>query len=235
MNNFLLQVKVKQRLNKLASGDYDNIECWQIVEAFNKVQLEWVRAQIGGNNLRKEGDEQSKRRVDDLQVLLKTVPLHGTNKELFFESARLPDDYLAFKRVIAFASHPGCGDERRRLRVDLAEEGNVEDVLRDVSSQPSWEWGETFCTLADGRVRVYTNDAFAVQRAELMYYRLPTHVLIAGCTDPSTGVVAVRDDVCAFKDDITELLIDLTASQLAGDIESFNQMGRLKQGAEEVN
>ena len=36
MNNATIQLKVQQRLNKLASQDYDNIECWQIVEAFNK-------------------------------------------------------------------------------------------------------------------------------------------------------------------------------------------------------
>ena len=32
MTNSLLQIKIKQRLNKLASLDYDNIECWQVTE-----------------------------------------------------------------------------------------------------------------------------------------------------------------------------------------------------------
>lgn len=30
MDNNTLQIKIKQRLNKLASSDYDNIECWKI-------------------------------------------------------------------------------------------------------------------------------------------------------------------------------------------------------------
>lgn len=235
MNNFLLQLKIKQRLNKLASGDYDNIECWQIVEAFNKVQLEWVRAQLGGVNIRKEGDEGSKRRIDDLQVLLDSVQMKGTNKDLFFESGVLPEDYLEFKRVIAFGSKPECGNELRRLRVDLAEEGNVEDYLRDAHSRPSWDWGETFCTLAGNRVKVYTGDDFSVGKVELMYYRKPEQMLIAGCVNPANGQVVVRDEVCEFKDDITEILIDLTASQLAGDIESFNQMSRTKQEADANN
>jgi hypothetical protein len=38
-----------------------------------------------------------------------------------------------------------------------------------------------------------------------------------------------------FKDDITEILVDLTAAQLAGDIESFNQMSRNKQNADSLN
>ena len=36
MENQAILLKVKQRLNKLASDDYDNIETWQILEAFNK-------------------------------------------------------------------------------------------------------------------------------------------------------------------------------------------------------
>lgn len=235
MNNFLLQLKIKQRLNKLASGDYDNIECWQIVEAFNKVQLEWVRQQLGGVNIRKEGDEQSKRRIDDLQVLLQTKALKGINKELFFESARIPEDYLEFKRVVAHATNSACPEQLRRMRVDLAEEGNAEDYLRDAHTKPDWDWAETFCTLAHNQVRIYTNDAFNVQKAELTYYRVPREMLIAGCINPSTGTVAVRDELCEFKDDVAEVLIDLTAAQLAGDIESFNQMSRNKQSADGAN
>ena len=76
MDNATIQLKVQQRLNKLASQDYDNIECWQIVEAFNKAQVVWCRRQLHGMNQMREGDEQSKRRIDDLQVILKeeTIP-----------------------------------------------------------------------------------------------------------------------------------------------------------------
>jgi len=235
MNNFLLQLKIKQRLNKLASGDYDNIECWQIVEAFNKVQLDWVRAQLGGNNLRKEGNEQSTRRIDDLQILLQTLPLKGTNHSLFFESAALPEDYMEFNRVVAYAAHDNCQNELRRMRVDLAEEANAEHYLRDTNTNPSWGWAETFCTLAHNQVRIYTNDAFKIQKVELVYYRKPWSMLIAGCTNPETGSVAIRNEECRFKDDVIEVLIDLTAAQLAGDIESFNQMSRNKQNADSIN
>ena len=46
MNNQILQLKIKQRLNKLDSNDYDNIEHWQIIEAFNKAQIQWVRRNL---------------------------------------------------------------------------------------------------------------------------------------------------------------------------------------------
>ena len=53
MNNSLLQIKIKERLNKLDSDDYENISCWQIQEAFNKAQREWVRRQVNGINVEK--------------------------------------------------------------------------------------------------------------------------------------------------------------------------------------
>ncbi len=34
MLNSTIVIKVKQRLNKLDSQDYDNIECWQVVDNF---------------------------------------------------------------------------------------------------------------------------------------------------------------------------------------------------------
>ena len=87
MNNSTLQLKIRERLNKLASNDYDNIECWQVVEAFNKVQIEWTRRQLRGSNIFQDGDEQSRRRVDDLQRLLVpglAIPI--SDKGIYYET-----------------------------------------------------------------------------------------------------------------------------------------------------
>jgi len=85
MLNSTISIKLKQRINKLDSQDYDNIECWQIVEAFNKAQVEWCRRQLHGLNIVKEGDEQSTRRKDDLQVLLFNNQLSLIDKKIIFQ------------------------------------------------------------------------------------------------------------------------------------------------------
>jgi hypothetical protein len=79
MNNTTLQVKFKQRLNKIDSQDYDNVQPWEIAEAYNKAQIEWVRRQLSGTNIRQEGDEMSKRRIDDLEILLTRTQLTGVD------------------------------------------------------------------------------------------------------------------------------------------------------------
>jgi hypothetical protein len=232
MLNSTITIKLKQRINKLDSQDYDNIECWQVVEAFNKAQVEWTRRQLHGINQVKEGDEQSTRRKDDLQALLTTVTLPIQNKEYYYRGT-IPAEYLQWKRVDVFANK-GCCD-KRRMTVYLAEEGNLNQLLRDKAKQPNFEWAETFATLKGNGVNIYTNGEFEIQTADLIYYRQPIKIQIQGCVDPYTGVASPAEVESEFKDDIIELIIDEAVSILAGDIESGNQFSRGTEGAERNN
>ena len=232
MQNSVITIKIKQRLNKLDSQDYDNLECWQVVEAFNKAQVEWARRQLHGINIVKEGDEQSTRRIDDLQVLLNTQNLAVSDEEYFY-SGPVPENYLQWKRVDTFANNNCC--EKRRMVVYLAEEANLNNLLRDEGKKPSFEWAETFATLKDNRVNIYTNGDFEIDSASLTYYRQPVKIPIHGCVDPYTGVQSVTEVQSEFKDDIIELIIDEAVSMLGGDIESGNQFSRGTETAERNN
>ena len=232
MLNSTIEIKVKQRLNKLDSQDYDNIQCWQIVEAFNKAQVEWVRRQLHGTNAFKEGDESSNRRKDDLQRLLVLENLTLGKRDLHYVSS-LPGDYLAWKRVDVYANKECC--DKRKMVVYLAEEDDLALLLRDKAKEPSFEWAETFATLMDNGVKIYTNDKFDIPNASLTYYRQPVRVQFLNCSDPYTGAASTADVLCEFKDDIIELIIDDTVSILAGDIESTNQYSRNSQSSERNN
>ena len=167
MTNDTIQIKVKQRINKLASNDYDNIMPWQIVEAFNKGQVAWCRRNLMGTNMTKTGDEANK----------------------------------------------------RQMVVYLAEEANVDELLRDHNKKPSFEWAETFATVLGNKIKIYTNGDFDVEEAVLTYYRQPRKIQIIGTSDPYTGVVSTTNVECEFKDDLVELFIDECVKILAGDLE----------------
>jgi hypothetical protein len=231
MESKLVWIKIKQRLNKLDSSDYDNIQCWQIIEAFNKAQRDWCRRQLHGYNPMKEGMEQTTRRVDDLNILLKDVPLRGSNKDLYFESTPLPADYLEFNRVSSEGKTSECSG--KRLMVRFIEEGNVDEWLRDWALEPSFEWGETFNTLKNNRVLIYHNKQFTVKDPVLTYYRQPKEISFDGCEDIN-GVQLGNIDP-EFKDDVVEVLIDEAAAILSGDIESWNQYQRNSQNTEKNN
>lgn len=217
MNVQLIPIKIKQRLNKLDSNDYDNLECWQYVEAFNKAQRDWCRVQLHGGNQYREGDEQSKRRIDDLQILLTTADLPSSKKGLYFETETIPKDYLEYKRLDVEAK-ADCG--KASLTSDLIEEANVNEYLNDWSLQPSFEWRETFHTLSENTLKVYTNGEFQITGVKLMYYRQPKDISLEDC--PTIDGQDNGDIDPEFKDDIVEVLIDEAVSILAGDIESPN-------------
>lgn len=221
MNNKEILLKIKEGLNKLDSSDYENLECWQIFSAFNKVQKGWVRKQILGYNPRRQGDEGSKFSIDDLQILLKEVSIDVSKKDRYYESDLMPEDYMYWKRVLADSEMECCPS--RPLRIHLTEVANVEDMLADEFKKPSIEWGETFSVLMSNRLRVYTNNEFDIKNLKLIYYRLPLDVKQIGCVDITTGNVSSMEVECEFKDDIAEILIDETIALLGGNIESFNQ------------
>ena len=233
MLNSTITIKIKQRLNKLDSQDYDNITCWQIVEAFNKAQVEWARRQLHGINLVKEGDEESTRRKDDLQVLLNKNQLINLTDKGDYSFVNLPDDYLQWKRVDVFAQKDCC--DKRRMVIYLAEEGNVSLLLRDKLKKPSFEWAETFATLIDNHINIYTNGEFNIPAVDFTYYRQPIKIQIQGCVDPYTNIQSSTNVECEFKDDIIEVIIDEAVSILAGDIESNNQFSRGTDTAERNN
>ncbi len=234
MNNSTIEIKIKQRLNKLDSNDYDNIETWQIAEAFNKAAVEWSRRQLHGGNIYKEGDEYSKRRIDDMQVLLEELPLTGVQSTEYFETTNFPiDNYLEFKRVGAYFKDECC--PKRQAKIYLSEEANVELVLRDPLKRPDFEWAETFCTILGNKIRIYNNDKFNIVDPILTYYRRPAYIQVTGTLDSYTGLISTVDVESEFKDDIVELILDEAASIISGDIDNYTQMQRDQQAAERSN
>jgi hypothetical protein len=211
-------LKLRSRLNKISSSDYDNIQDWSAVEAINKAALEISRNIISGNTVTRDGGEETTFRVDDLQFLLKSLKLEGINNVDFYEVA-LPPDYLWYNRIIPKASKGECKDKPIHSR--LVEEANVPVLIRDWTWKPSWEWRETFHTILTDKIRIYTLSEFFVESIDAVYYRKPIKMDISGYTHENGEI---SDNVnLEFKDDLAEKIIDIAAGIIAGDIESLNQ------------
>lgn len=232
MNNTLLQVKFKQRLNKLSSEDYENLECWAIVEAFNKGMDAWVRRQLQGINQTRTGAEGSTRRIDDLQTLLTDWKTSWTNKGLYWESNSFPTDYLQWCRISAYGQDVCKDCPPRYLNIYEGNEADVILYLNDVYRKPDYDWATTFSTIAGNKFRIWTDDQFSIVDPVLTYYRSPAHIQIANCTNPDTGTVSTIDVECELPDSVTELIIDESAGIMAFDMDNMNQGSRLNQQQE---
>lgn len=220
MNPRLAITKLRLRLNKLDSSDYDNIPLNIAVEAINKAALEWVRRQLHGGNQYREGDEESRMRVNDLQFLLTTRTLKGSNHRLYFESDKIPENFLFFKRISPRITKGEC--QLKDIESILVEEANVPHYLSDWSWKPSFEFEQCFHTMMGDKIRVYTNDDFSVNNIDLIYYRKPKKMDIEGYEHEDERLSTDVD--LEFKDDVAELIITEAAAIIAGDIESPNQI-----------
>lgn len=220
MENLTIVLKVKERLNKLDSFDYDNLQTWQILEAFNKASVDWCRRQLHGTNLKQTGDEQTKRRIDDLQVLLREIPLTLDKKDKYFGSNNWPEDYFEYKRVSFKASSDCC--ENDSWVTYLVEEANIDVYLRDKYRKPNFQWGHTLITLANNVVKIWTNNEFDIEEARLTYYKQPRRIEIQGVSNPYTGQPSTTEVLSEFKDDVVEVLIEEAVKILARDIENIS-------------
>ncbi len=209
--------ELKLRLNKSDSHDYDNIEDWIAIQAINKAQLSLVRRTIQGINQTQDGDEETKIRIDDLQVLLTEKKLSGKNKDLYFESDVFPENYLFYKRIQPKASKDNCSIT---LESVFVEEANVSTYLGDWSMQPTFDFGQTFHTIIGNRIRIYRDSDFNIDDTILIYYRKPRLIDIATVIheDGKQG----KNVSLELKDDVCIKIIDEAASIIAGDIGSYD-------------
>jgi hypothetical protein len=224
MKNNLVRLKLKQRLNKLSSSDFTNLECWQEAELINKAAKSIVRSTI------RDKDEANKISVDDIQVLLREKDLKLSNKKVYFESEDIPEEYFGFKKVVVEAESEKCKIPKR-IRCVLVEEANVEFLLEDYLRSPSFEWGETFCTLFNNKIRIWTNNEFIVKNCKLSYYKTPDEIRFDGCRDYDDKLMS--DQELEFKDDLVEIIIDEAVSIAAADMGDFNNFQRSKSTSKE--
>lgn len=219
MNVDAILVKMKSQLNKLDSSDYDNIEIWQLLEAFNRAARLWTRANLHGLNPVQEGDEGSKRRIDDFSVLLKTEKLSKKLTKNDYVLYKKPDDYFVFKRIDVEGKKDCC--ENKKFIVYLSREYEVNHLLKDDHRKPDFEWGETFCTFTGDGVKIY-KDGFDITKADITYYRYPALVRKQGHLVIEEGQVATTDEGSEFNDDVTEVIISYAVKLIAGDIADIN-------------
>jgi len=214
-----LLVKLKLRVNKLDSKDYDNLENWKLLEAFNRASLLWVRQNLHGGNIYKEGNEQSLRRIDDLNLLIKEKEILYSKKDNYIITAPYPNDYLEYKRIDLYVDSDCC--ENEKIVVYLTKSADKNIIERSETHKASFLWRETFAISENKRFKIaipQDEDNININKVVLIYFRKPVTVKKAGEFDMETGAVAVSDVDPEFNDDVVEVLIDYTASLIGADI-----------------
>jgi len=202
---------IKEGLNKLDSKDYPDLELWQIEAATNRALLSILRRKLPKK-------EERLKDVEDLQILLKTVRLAGSNKDIFFLSHKLPDDYFWYSRNTVIASKGNCSSIK--MQSDLQEDANVDDLLSNYNTSPSFDFEQSFHVINGNKIKQYHNNDFTVDELELSYYRNPQRITYEKTPQWDGGVG--KNMKWEWSRHFSELILEETINILSGNIENNN-------------
>jgi hypothetical protein len=211
-------IKVKQRVNKADTDDFDNLSLFSIVEAYNKAQLNVVNYITGQTNLLKQGAEASYRGVDRLSVLLnKTpLPLDVTKENDYWYSEPFPDNYFKYRASYSEGFTPKCSG--KKIFHIPVEEANIHLITKNENQNASFEWAEAPVTIAESQLKIFAEDKFDIKKAYLTFYRYPIQMDIAGYINKDGNPSTTVDP--EFSDDVVEMCIDEAVRIIQGDIQN---------------
>jgi len=213
-----IALKIRQRLNKVDTQDDENLPLYVIVEAYNKGQLNVVNRLLNKNNIYKTGAESTINSVDDLQVLLNSEPkvLTSIKKEGYYLTEALPENYLRYTRTTCIGKTAKC--KAKEIFIYLQEEANLNTLLDNNLVNPSFEWAETIGTIAENRIKVFTQNKFDITKVYLTYYKKPRNIDIVGYFKKDGNPSTTIDP--ELTDDMVEMSIDEACRILSGDMQN---------------
>lgn len=202
--------QIKLGLNKLDSKDYQNLTPESQQEAVNTAVQRFIRRRLP----RKESNNLV---AEDIQILLKTFRLSGSQRDVYFLSHKLPTDYFGLSRLNAICTKGSCN---RNISSTWIEDGNVDKYLSDWAMQPSWDFEQTFHTISGQKIKSYHNKNFDIKELELNYYRQPQYIQFPN-VEGWTGQDG-KDMTWEWKDDIADQIIAEAIRILAENIGDYN-------------
>jgi hypothetical protein len=211
MTSYTAELQIKNALNKLDSQDYVNVESWKIQEAVNIATLRFARRHLPN----KERDNIN---TEDISILLKDKNISGANKEYFFLSQPLPEDYFGLSRVAAKCVKNSCP---ARIASDWVEDANADEFLQDWATSPSFDFGQVFHTLSGKRIKVYHGGDFQITELDISYYRKPQYIQFEGAPLEDKGIG--KDMVWEWKSDVADYIIEWAVWILSGNTGDYNR------------
>ena len=121
-----------------------------------------------------------KRHEDDIRyverMLKNDLELSKSGMVLDHCDFEIPDDFYDLVNLQVYATSGKC---RARLKVFENKSEDIERFCGDPFQKPSFKARETYYTLGDGKIKIYT-DGFEVDKVYLTYYKYPRRVDIEG-------------------------------------------------------
>lgn len=227
------------KLNKIGSNEHQNIELENKIIALNDAQINLVKTKFSENNVFKMGLDSFQKRYNDLETLIekdKFLPLTEDKNPLKSYSCNLellkPEYMLGVPgSEYILADKGGC--KSHPLVVNQVKHGNINVVLNNTNTKPSFEYQEVPGVISGHRWQIFTDGTFKPTRFHLWYIRYPKKVDYTGYEHfdgkPSTKI----DSELPYY--LKEEIVDIAVRNLAMSTENANavQYSQYKQQTNE--
>lgn len=227
------------KLNKIGSNEHQGIELENKIIAVNDAHINLIKTKFSENNVYKSGLDSFQKRYNDLETLVekdKFLPLTNDNSPLKSYSCNLellkPEYMLGIPGSEYILADKGdC--KNHILVVDQVRHGDINVVLNNSNTSPSFEYQNTPGTITGHRWQVYTDGTFSPKRMYLWYVRYPKKVDFPGY-EHFDGKASIEID-SELPYYLKEELVDIVVRNLALSSENQNavQASQLKIGTNE--
>lgn len=170
------------KLNKVATNEHQNIPLEDKLIALNDAQINLIKTKFSENNVYKAGLDAFQKRYNDLEMLIekdKFLPLTEDHTPLKSWSASLdllkPEYMLGIPGSEYILADKGeC--KNSPLVVSQVRHGDINTVLKNTNTAPSFEYQEVPGTISGHRWQIYTDGTFTPRKFYLWYVRYPKKV-----------------------------------------------------------
>lgn len=184
-----------------ANGVTDNIQTTKskFVINFNKAQNRAIEFLIERKN------EDDNRYLQKIKILNKSLYLdERTEKE---DKFTLPEDFFDHIDVLAYATKGDCINQEFFVYEIKGE--NLNTLLNDEFSKPSWKFRESFYILGEDKVTLIKSKDFKFTKATLSYYRYPQQLSLKSPDFPDSPLL---NTTLEFDDKLSNRIITLAAA-----------------------
>ena len=221
-----LLYKIDLKLNKVAALEHQIIPLENKILALNEAQLKLVKLKMDPNNPLGLGLDSFKKRYEDLEVLIEPMRDHPlalslTDPDLNKWTADLTllsPQYMFYIDSYIIASKGECTDKIIYVNKDLVKHSDIISLLINTNYRPSFEYEETFSSIGQFNLSIYTDGTFTPKTIYVSYIRYPQKIDFPGYIK-FDGTASARVD-SELPEYLEDELLNLTIQELAMDTEN---------------
>ena len=217
-----LLYKIDQKLNKLSTNEYQQIQLEDKILSLNEGQIKLVKQKLDGPATPSTlGLDAFRKRYEDLQKLIENYEDHPldlvpTNPQLHQYTADLTGitpEYMFYMDSYVVADKGRCKDRTIWINRELVHHGDIPVIINNTHYRPSFEYQETFSNINTNQIMVYSDGTFTPKTLYLSYLRYPKRIDKTGYIH-FDGTDSV-DSNCELALYLEDELVDLVVENLA--------------------